>query len=131
MDQRTYAECLRRAEDALFEGRRVLIDASFRQEAHRRLFLETAYRWGITGCEGLCQAEPAVIHDRLASRRGDASDADQTIYEEIARRWDEPSPATRKVTREIATGGTRADALDQALVVLQEFGLLDEDPAST
>ncbi len=84
-NERTYAECLRRAEDSLFQGRRVLIDASFRQEAHRRLFLEAAYRWGITGCLLLCRAEPAVIRERLASRQGDASDADGTIYEEIAR----------------------------------------------
>ena len=31
-NERTYAECLRRAEDFVFEGRRVLIDASFREE---------------------------------------------------------------------------------------------------
>jgi len=126
-NERTYAECLRRAEDSLFEGRRVLIDASFRQEAQRRLFLEAACRWGITGCLLLCCAEPAVIHDRLASRQGDASDADGTIYEEIARRWDEPSLPTRKVTREIASGGSRAHSLAQALVVLQEFGLWDAE----
>jgi len=126
-NERTYAECLRRAEDSLFEGRRVLIDASFRQDAQRRAFLETASRWGITGCLLLCQADPAVIHDRLASRSGDASDADRAIYEEISRRWDEPAPFTRTVTREIASGGSRAQSLAQALTVLQKFGLLDQD----
>jgi predicted kinase len=128
-NERTYTQCLRRAEDFLFQGRRVLVDASFRHEAQRRLFLEAAYRWGITGCLLLCCAEPAVIRDRLASRRGDASDADGTIYEEIARCWDEPSPPTRKVTREIASGGSRAHSLAQALVVLQEFGLYYADSA--
>jgi predicted kinase len=128
-NERTYAECLRRAEDFLFQARRVLIDASFRQEVQRRLFLEAADRWGITGCLLLCCAEPPVIYDRLANRQGDASDADRTIYEEIARRWDEPSPPTRKVTREIASGGSRAHSLAQALVVLEEFGLLEPNSA--
>ncbi len=123
-NERTYAECLRRAEDFVFEGRRVLIDASFREEARRHRFLEATKRWGITACLILCRAEEDVIRGRLASRRGDASDADATIYEEIARRWEEPGPPTRKVTREVATGGSRAHSLDQALEVLREFGLL-------
>ncbi|MFI5457156.1 MAG: AAA family ATPase [Isosphaerales bacterium] len=126
-NERTYAECLRRAEELIFEGKRVLIDASFREEARRRLFLEAACRWGITGCLLLCRAEPDVIRDRLASRRGDVSDADGMIYEESTRRWDEPSPLTRKVTREIATDGSQAHSLTQALEVLQEFGLLGRE----
>jgi len=126
-NERTYTECRRRAEELVFEARRVLIDASFREEARRRLFLEAACRWGINGCLLLCHAEPAVIRNRLASRRGDASDADGSIYDEITRRWDDPSPPTRKVTREIATGGSRAHSLDQALDVLREFGLLGRE----
>ena len=31
-NERTYAECLRRAEELIFDARRVLIDASFREE---------------------------------------------------------------------------------------------------
>jgi uncharacterized protein len=127
-NERTYTECLRRAEDFLFQGRRVLIDASFRQEAHRRLFLEAASRWGITGRLLLCRAEPAVIRERLATRQGDASDADATIYEAIAKRWDDAAPLTRKATREIASGGSRAHSLAQALVALREFGLFDGEP---
>ena len=123
-NERTYAECLRRAEALIFDGRRVLIDASFREEARRHLFLEAANRWGVTACLILCRAEPDVIRNRLASRQGDASDADGTIYEEIAKRWEEPSSPTRKVTREIVTGGSRAYSLTQALQVLREFGLL-------
>src|SRR5262249_45621522 len=45
--ERTYAECLRRAGDLLFEGRRVLIDANFRKESERHPFLESAVRWGV------------------------------------------------------------------------------------
>ena len=46
-DERTYAECSRRAESLLFEGRRVLVDASFGREADRRHFLELAARRGV------------------------------------------------------------------------------------
>src|SRR5262249_54738529 len=39
-NDRTYASCLERAGRVLFEGGRVLIDATFRQEKYRRLFLD-------------------------------------------------------------------------------------------
>jgi aminoglycoside phosphotransferase family enzyme/predicted kinase len=124
-NQRTYAECLRRAEELLFEGKRVLIDATFREESHRRLFLDAARRWAIAGCLINCQADPDVVRNRLASRRGDASDADVAIHAEIARRWEEPDLATRKLLHIIDTSGTRSQSLAQALGVLREFGLLD------
>ena len=122
-NERTYAECLRRAEELTFDGRRVLIDASFREEARRQLFLEAATRCGIAACLILCRAEPDVIRNRLANRRGDASDADEVVYEEMIMSWTEPGPSTRPVTREISTGGSREYSLSQALQVLREFGL--------
>jgi len=128
-NERTYAECLRRAEQLLFEGRRVIIDATFRAESRRRAFLDAARRWGVTGCLILCQADPDVIRDRLAGRRGDASDADFAIHAETARRWDAPSPLTRDVTRTIDTGGSLARATGAALEALREFGLWEEAPS--
>jgi predicted kinase len=124
-NERTYAECLRRAEELLFEGKRVLIDATFREQSHRRLFLDAARRWAVAGCLIHCQADPDVVRDRFAGRRGDASDADVAIYSEIARHWEEPDMRTRKLTRAIDTGGTRSHSLARAHCVLQEFGLLD------
>jgi len=124
-NERTYAECLRRAEELIFEGRRVLIDASFRDESRRRMFLDAARRWGITACLLHCDAEPDVVSHRLASRAGDASDAGWSTYVEAARRWEQPGPLTRAVARPIATGGGRAHSLTQALEVLREFSLLD------
>src|SRR5579883_1164719 len=114
-NERTYAACLRRAEERLFEGGRVLVDASFREQSRRRLFLDAARRWGVTACLILCQADPEVIRDRLAGRRGDASDADFDIHAEVARRWEEPDAATRSRTRAIDTGGTRSQTLARAL----------------
>ena len=69
-NERTYAECLRRAEALIFDGRRVLIDASFHEESRRRLFLDAAKDGGSPACLILCRAEPDVIRDRLARSPG-------------------------------------------------------------
>jgi predicted kinase len=124
-NDRTYAECLRRALGLIFEGRRVLVDASFREESRRRSFLEAARRWGIASCLIHCHAEPGVVADRLAHRRGDASDAVWTTYLEAARRWEEPDKTTRGLIRTIDTGGDLACSRAAACEVLREFNMLD------
>jgi aminoglycoside phosphotransferase family enzyme/predicted kinase len=124
-NERTHAECLRHAEELLFEGRRVLIDASFREDARRRLFLDAARRWGITSCLILCRADPDIVRARLDHRRGDASDADWAIYQQAARQWEELSPPVRQVTRSLDTGGSREQSLAQAFRIVQECDRLD------
>ena len=121
--ERTYAECRRRAEGLLFQGRRVLVDASFRREASRRLFLELADRWGVPACLLLCRAAPAVVRARLERRRDDASDADWSIYLRAAAQWEEPGAPTRRATRTIDSGGSPEAALASALEALREIGL--------
>jgi aminoglycoside phosphotransferase family enzyme/predicted kinase len=123
--ERTYAECLRRAEALLFEGQRVLVDATFAQEEPRRTFLERAECWGVPGLFLLCRAEPEVVRRRLRERRGDASDADWTIYQATAARWDEPESATPQTFRPIATAGSLDVSLEQALIALRDLGLQD------
>jgi uncharacterized protein len=124
--ERTYAECLRRAEALLFEGRRVIIDASFREDAMRRRFLETARCWGIPGLLLICRADPEIVRERLANRRDDASDADWSIHQALAERWEEPGPSTRPFVRDVATSGDRTAALAQALDALRERELCSE-----
>jgi uncharacterized protein len=127
-DARTYGECLRRAEAVVFEAGRALVDASFREEARRRLFLDAARRWGVAGRLLLCRADPDIIRQRLNHRREDASDAGWRIYQEAARRWEELGSATDAAAREIDGGGTSAETLDQALAALSETGLMTEPP---
>src|SRR3954447_22415847 len=103
--ERTYAECLRRAETLLFEGHRVLVDASLREEALRRLFLDEAERWGVPGLFVLCLTGPQTVRGRHEGRRGDASDADWQVYLEAAGLWEQPGSVTRPVLREIANDG--------------------------
>ena len=121
--ERTYSECLRRAEALLFEGQRVVVDASFAAESNRRQFFDLAVRSGVPGVFLLCHADPSVARTRLESRRDDASDAGWAIYLEAARRWEEPGPDTRGAVHRIDTGADAAVVLARALESLHEQGM--------
>jgi aminoglycoside phosphotransferase family enzyme/predicted kinase len=121
--ERTYAECLRRAEKLLFEGQRVLVDATFRDEGMRRTFVQSALRRGVPAVLLLCQAEPEIVRERLENRRGDASDADWNIHLQAALHWEEPTAATRRHLRSVRTGDRLEAALAQALDALREVAL--------
>jgi aminoglycoside phosphotransferase family enzyme/predicted kinase len=115
---RTYAECLRRAQALLFEGRRVLVDANFRREQQRHLFLQAAARWAIPFQILVCRTDRETIRQRLVARRGDVSDADLAIFDKLTREWEEPGPAILPFWREMNTND-REDALRQALACVQ------------
>jgi hypothetical protein len=121
--ERTYQECLRRVEQMLFEGQRVVIDASFREEVWRRTFLDVAKRWGVGAVLLLCHAEADTVRQRLDARRGDASDADWKIYLQAAQAWQEPEPATSAAMRTIDTQCASPRPLDEALSALREVQL--------
>ena len=125
-NDRTYGECLRRAEEILFEGGRVLVDASFSSEARRRLFLDAGRRWGVAACLILCRADAGLVRERLERRKGDVSDADWAIYADMARRWEELGTETAAVARWIDTGGPVEGAVQGALDVLREFGVVEK-----
>jgi predicted kinase len=124
-NDRTYAECLRLAAELLLEGRRVVVDATFGEERRRRDFLERAAALAVPAVLLLCRAEPAVVRGRLANRRGDASDADWSIYEHAAARWEVMSPATEAQARVVNSDGTVEQALAQVDGFLQELALVD------
>jgi predicted kinase len=130
-NDRTYRECLHRAEAILFEGGRVLIDASFQNESWRRLFLDAGRRWGIANCLIVCEANADVVRQRLNQRRGDASDADWAVYTEIARRWEDLTPRTQAMTRRVDTSGTKEAAERSALDILREVGLFVSSETSS
>jgi aminoglycoside phosphotransferase family enzyme/predicted kinase len=121
--QRTYAECLRRAEKLLFEGERVVVDASFGEEKNRLAFVDVAARLGLPVVFMRCHANAEAIWRRLEGRRGDASDADWSVYQKAAARWEEIGPATRRVLCEIAASGSKDEALSRALEWLDESAL--------
>jgi predicted kinase len=121
--ERTYSACAEQAERLLFEGRRVLVDATFREEGHRQGFLDLAARWAVPVRLLLCRADPEVVRRRLAARRDDVSDADWRIHQRAAAAWEPAGPRTQAVLREVQTGGSIEEALGAALQTLQQDGL--------
>lgn len=63
-----YEEMLARAEKTLGEGRRVVLDATFRTRAWRARARELAERHGAAFRFVECRADDAVIRERLAAR---------------------------------------------------------------
>lgn len=124
---KTYAECLRRAEELLFAGQRVLVDATFREERWRRLFLETSVRWGVPTMLLFCRVDPAIAQGRLERRHDDASDADWRIYQSLTRSWQEISSLTRPLVHTISSGGSIEETLMQGLETLRVMGLHREE----
>jgi aminoglycoside phosphotransferase family enzyme/predicted kinase len=122
-DDRTYAECLRRAEGLLFAGGRALVDATFREERRRRDFLGAAARWGVPAAMLHCHAGDEAVRGRLEGRRGDASDADWAVYRQLAAGWEEPGEPTRRHYHPLSTEGNPEQALALALAVLRRLGL--------
>jgi len=119
----TYSECLRQAEELLFSGERVLVDANFREENQRRMFLDSTLRWGVPTLFLLCETEPEVVRRRLAERRVDASDADWSVYENAVKTWEELGPATRSRRSTINTGDALESVLRTTLSALRREGV--------
>jgi aminoglycoside phosphotransferase family enzyme/predicted kinase len=121
---RTYAACLDLAGRFLLEGKRVLVDATFREETQRRIILEAAVRWGVPRAMLLCRAEPDTVRRRLEQRKGDASDADWSIYLRLAASWEEVGPHTQRDCDIISTDGSPEEGLSRALEVLRQMRLV-------
>ncbi len=81
-----YGVLYRKAETVLRAGLSVVIDAVHQQESERRAVAAVAARLGV-GFEGIwLDAPAATLEDRVAGRRGDASDADRRVVaEQVAR----------------------------------------------
>jgi predicted kinase len=125
---RTYAECLNRAGRLLFEGRRVLVDATFREEAKRQTFLKAAVQWGVPSGILLCQAEPKTVRQRLENRQGNASDADWSVYLHVVANWENLGTLAGQGLHTISTEGSPEQVVCRALEALREEGLQGQGP---
>jgi aminoglycoside phosphotransferase family enzyme/predicted kinase len=123
--ERTYRECLARAQAALFDGQRVIVDATFRGEVQRREFLDLATAWCIPAYLLVCHADDSVVKSRLAGRNDDVSDADWAVYAEAARRWEPLGPETQRRAWQIDTSRNDQAALRQALAELRLHELFE------
>jgi len=122
--ERTYGELLARAEKLFWQGRRVLIDANFREDANRLRFLEAAGRWAVPALFVHCRADPAIIRKRLDARRNDASDADWRVYQSLQAAWQPLSDEVRRAAFEVNTSGDVAEGANSVRARLVSEGLL-------
>jgi aminoglycoside phosphotransferase family enzyme/predicted kinase len=117
---RTYDECRRRAEDLLLEGKRVIVDATFADEAHRQALIGLGSVLAVPVVWFVCKASVERARERLAARRGDASDADFAVHELLRQRWDPPSRSSGAALVEIDTDQDPARAAADAISVLRQ-----------
>jgi aminoglycoside phosphotransferase family enzyme/predicted kinase len=120
---RAYGECLHRADALLFEGKRVVVDATFAEEEKRRAFLDAAARLCVPAILFLCRAEPQTVRLRLEHRHCDVSDADWSVYLEAAERWEEPAPGTRLAVQEVTTNAPPEQTIAAASKSLRDTGV--------
>jgi predicted kinase len=125
-NERTYRECLRLAEDWLFAGERVLVDANFRRETERRMYLAMAARWHVPALFLHCRTDAGTARRRLGERKGDVSDADWKVYQQLASTWETPGYETQASLRVIDATEGPDDCLRQALSALGNEGLHDD-----
>ena len=98
------------------------MDASFGPRVPRQGLLYLARKYGVRAVFLLCRADPALVRERLRARRGDASDADERVYDELAAKWEPGDPRYDRQAVEIDTTDA-GRALEQALGVLRGLGL--------
>lgn len=123
--ERTYRELRERAVRAIREGERVIVDASFRRDVHRRAFLESARRSGVPLLFLVCRAPDEVAERRLEARERGASDADVSVLREMATRWEPPSPAVARWTHAVDTDLPVPETTSRALTLLGRHDLWD------
>lgn len=129
--ERTYQACLTDATALLERGGRVVVDASFREERWRRAFLDRAEELAVPALFLHCQASTEVVRYRIMARRGDVSDADWSIHEAAAARWERLTDRTERVAQGVPTDGTPEQVLALALRQLRQRGLAAQPGAST
>lgn len=117
-NDRTYGACLERARALLLDGKRVVVDASFKEEARRRAFVELARELGVPARLLLCVAPDATVRERLAGRTGDPSDADARIHAFVRSTWEPLAADTESLADEVDTSGSPERSLAQALAHL-------------
>ena len=126
--RRTYAACLRTAASGLCRGRRVIVDATFRDDAWRERFMETARGLGVRHAFLVTTCDPDVVRERIRERGPDPSDADWEIHRKVAERWETPSGEVARRTVEVDTGTTVERAVSLGLEALHGVGLFRRNP---
>jgi predicted kinase len=72
----------------------VIIDAVFGRAEKRLPFVKAAKRLGLPVLFLVCVAGGDTIRTRLEHRHADPSDADWSVHQEAAKKWDAPIPGS-------------------------------------
>ncbi|MFO8027284.1 MAG: AAA family ATPase [Opitutales bacterium] len=116
---RTYEACRKRAAQCLFEGRRVIVDASFKREDHRRLFLDLAADYAVGSIMFECRTSEEEARRRLQDREDDASDATWEVYKQAAGDWEPYGRKTKRHLHLLPVNGSPEKLLEDARCVLR------------
>jgi hypothetical protein len=120
----TVYETLRdRAADRLAAGESVVLDATFREQKRRERVAAVADDHGAAFRLVHVECADSVVRERIASREGDASDADVRVYEELKGEFE---PVARAHVR-VDNSGTLAETHRQ---VDRAFPVRASDPAA-
>lgn len=122
-NDRTYAACLERTRELLFAGKRVVVDASFRERAQRLAFSGLAAEMALPCLILHCEAEPSEVKKRLELRQSGVSDAGWNIYVYASDRWDSLADSASHFTRNLHTDGGAKVTANKAMSVLAAAGL--------
>jgi len=122
-NDRTYATCLDRARELLFAGRRVVVDASFREGGRRSPFSNLAGEMALPCLILHCEADPSEVIRRLELRENDPSDADWDTYLHASNHNDFQAGNSSLYTRNIHTESSEKETADEAMNVLETAGL--------
>lgn len=90
MTQRTYDEILIRSIDLLRLGKRVIVDATFRDPIQRQRFINMAKTEGALFALIVCECDREITKGRLLARKNDLSDATWGVFEEMEKTWSLP-----------------------------------------
>jgi uncharacterized protein len=121
--RRAYEECYLRAFPIVEANGRVIVDATFHSKGERFVFLVKARFLAVPAVFFLCQTDPELVRQRLRTRQGDASDANERVYDELAAQWQPDHWSLARHTVEIDTTDA-GRALELALGVLRRIGLV-------
>ena len=80
---RTYAHLFKLAQIALGAGYPVILDAAFLRRAERLHALKFALALNVPFSIVVCEAPLAVLRERLQTRKGDASEANLTVLDQL------------------------------------------------
>jgi hypothetical protein len=129
--ERTYAELRSRVDTLLAHGRRVIVDATFKQDAERLAFIALARRWHVPVVIVACETTPDVARHRIETRGPDASDADWTVYQHAAAHWEPLTPSTAAVTEVVDTTPSLPEVVAAALASLAARGCAEPPSAAS